>query len=153
MELRRSGNENDNGDTLVSYKSVRYVGFSEQRLTANYDTSQWRVIENTLQHDNVELQYEPAVSLQVYDTSNVNHFVHRGSPIIDNAQLPQNVTVDHLKLIALDAMVTNNSCRLTGNSVSEQELSTAILNMVEAILDRLESNDLHSAIIELTNQL
>lgn len=135
IELGRRASEQDNGDTIVSYRATRTVGFVPNG--DGYRTSQlerWSINgAHQLCYDGTPLPQDPVVGYSVFDSTTPASFVHRGNPITDDPRLPEGITREDMVMLARLVMENDRGrITLTARGATEIELRDAILQAIRA---------------------
>jgi len=135
IELGRRASEHDNGDTIVSYRATRAVGFVPNGQ--DYRTSQlerWSINgTHRLCYNGEPLPQDPVVGYTVFDSTAPDSFVHRGNPITTNPRLPAGITREDMIMLAQLVMENDRGrITLTARTATEIELRDAILGAIRA---------------------
>jgi hypothetical protein len=143
LELGRASSNGSTDDTFIGYKTERYVGFSDVRLsTSKSNLGHWSVNEdNQLCYDGAPLPGgRPSDGARIYDCTDPSSFVHRGNPVTDTPTLPDGIAPKHLALLANETFggSRDSTTKLTGSDATDAELSTALK---QAVCDVLEVDD------------
>jgi hypothetical protein len=155
LELGRGGS--DGGDTFVSYKPKRYVGFSKDTYSSS-DLSKWSVEDDALCYNKTKLKSGPPESGdKVYDSTDTGEFVHRGNPVTEQPTLPDGISGKHLALLANDVFVNGQkgTFKLTEGTASPEDLAEAIKAKVCEIVgvDKFEDATDDKILEKLTSQI
>lgn len=152
LELGRPLDTNDilNGGTGAIYQPDRYVGFSKSDLWDDNKDDEGNMEDWAIEHEKLvytgkaegTLSQDSQPDYLVYDTSPEDladtrgAFVHCGTRVTTQPNLPEGINETHLSLIANDAMGVNRSLILTPGEASPANLSQVIKGEVSVIIGK-----------------
>ena len=92
-----------------------------------------RIVLSMDDRENLEIikNDTPQVGRKIYDFTIGHKNVHRGNRVIEDAYLPNGVTVDKLTIVALKYIGREEDIELVDKGSKESELSTEILKLIQ----------------------
>jgi len=135
------GRTSGSGKTRSMYSEERYVGFATDSDFRTSKKDRWSVDEEgQLCYEKAPLKSTPMDGYRTYDVNarviTEKTDVHKGSPVTQEAHLPEGIEVKHLSLLANDAIIQQKGVEFTKSTASPEDVSEALKQRVCQILDK-----------------